>query len=494
MNWFDKYTPTKFDECFGYETVINSVNRWMQVFSDNNKWYPEFKNAIIFTGNPGVGKTMLAHLLMKQNYYNIMEFNATEIRTSKIMSDKLESILSSKSITDVIQHKNKSGIIMDELDGMEPKKECSIHDLQDFINFSKNDYIAKLRIHIRKTKKKMSDSEILKIVKAKRFINENPIILITNNLTHNINSIIKDIIHIHIPDPTNEQLLFLLKKIRNNETMNISDTLLEACIPYCQNDYRKAVLLMESLYNSFEKNNINIESIMRWLNSFSGKDIDMNIDYTIRNIFHSTDLTWDNLLNMYYVDESFVPLIVHENFIDHIPDDLPYDKQLDICLDYYEYLYHSQVMKSNVFGIWEDFSNYIGIFTTVATHTILKPYLTNDTTNTDYQKSAIISKYNYRYYNMKFINYICKKMAINIDNFAMLSCMLYYSTFINTEYLKNNLELCSNYKLTFKEVEKTIKLCVIYDDKKYTKKKCCELESLYTPLIANLDLEDPILD
>jgi DNA polymerase III delta prime subunit len=494
MDWFDKYTPTSFEECVGYETVINTVNKWIQVFSDNSKCYPEFKNAIIFTGNPGVGKTMLAHLLMKKNGYNIMEFNATEIRTSKIIGDKLESILSSKAITDVVQHKNKSGIIMDELDGMEPKKECSIHDLQDFINFSKNDYTTKLRIHIRKTKKKMSESEIQKHVKAKRFINANPIILITNNLTHNINSIMKDIIHIHIPEPTNEQLLLLLKKIRNSEHMNISDTLLEACIPYCQKDYRKAVLLMESLYNSFEKNDINIESIMRWLNSFSGKDIDMNIDYTIRNIFHSTDLTWDNLLNMYYVDESFVPLIVHENFIDHIPTELPYDKQLDICLDYYEYLYHSLVIKSNVFGIWEDFSNYIGVFTTVATHTILKPYLSNDSTDTDYQKSAVISKYNYRYYNMKFINYICKKMAINIDNFAMLSCMLYYSTFINTEYLKHTLELCSNYKLTFKEVEKTIKLCVIYDDKKYTKKKCNELESLYAPLIANLDLEDPILD
>lgn len=84
-------------------------------------------------------------------------------------------------------------------------------------------------------------------------------------------------------------------------------------------------------------------------------------------------------------------------------------------------------------------------------------------------------------------------MSINIDNFAMLSCILYYSTFINTEYLKNNLELCSNYKLTFKEVEKIIKLCVIYDDKKYTKKKCNELENLYLPMIANLELEETIL-
>jgi DNA polymerase III delta prime subunit len=493
-SWLDKHIPSELEEFIGYETIINNINKWIQVFSDNSKWYPEFRNALLLTGHSGVGKTLLAHLLLKKWNYTVMEFNASEIRTSKIVGDKLESILSSKAITDIVQHKNKSGIIMDELDGMEPKKECSAHDLQDYINFTKNDYITRLKINLRKTKKKMSESEIQKHIKTKRFINDNPIILITSNLNHNINSIMKDIIHITIPEPSSEQLLNVLKKIRNIENMNISDSILELCIPFCQKDYRKAVLLMESLYNSFEQQSINVGSIIKWLNSFSGKDIDMDIDYTIYNIFHSPDLTWDNLINMYYVDESFVPLIVHENFIDYIPAEIPYDKQLDICLDYYDYLHQSLLIKSNVFGIWDDFSSYIGIFTTVSTHSLLKPYLKNsDSGKADYQKSAIISKYNYRYYNMKFINYICKKMSINIDNFAMLSCILYYSTFINTEYLKNNLELCSNYKLTFKEVEKIIKLCVIYDDKKYTKKKCNELENLYLPMIANLELEETIL-
>jgi hypothetical protein len=55
---------------------------------------------------------------------------------------------------------------------------------------------------------------------------------------------------------------------------------------------------------------------------------------------------------------------------------------------------------------------------------------------------------------MKFINYICKKMSIDIDNFALLSCLLYNSIFINTTYMKTHLEMCAEYKLTLKELEK----------------------------------------
>jgi hypothetical protein len=56
--------------------------------------------------------------------------------------------------------------------------------------------------------------------------------------------------------------------------------------------------------------------------------------------------------------------------------------------------------------------------------------------------------------------------------------------------MKTHLELCANYKLTLKEVEKILKLCILYDDKKYNKKKQKELNDMYSPLIANIDLDD----
>jgi len=132
----------------------------------------------------------------------------------------------------------------------------------------------------------------------------------------------------------------------------------------------------------------------------------------------------------------------------------------------------------------------MGILTTVSVNTILKTYMNEERKYDGYNKSAIISKYNYRYYNMKFINYICKKMSIDIDNFAIFSCLLYNSIFINTTFMKTHLELCATYKLTLKELEKILKLCILYDDKKYNKRKQKELNDNYSPLIANIDIDE----
>lgn len=81
-------------------------------------------------------------------------------------------------------------------------------------------------------------------------------------------------------------------------------------------------------------------------------------------------------------------------------------------------------------------------------------------------------------------------MSIDIDNFAIFSCLLYNSIFLNTTFMKTHLEICANYKLTLKELEKILKLSFLYDDKKYNKKKQKELNDNYSPLIANIDIDE----
>ena len=52
-----------------------------------------------------------------------------------------------------------------------------------------------------------------------------------------------------------------------------------------------------------------------------------------------------------------------------------------------------------------------------------------------YEKSAMISKYNYRYYNLKSINHLCKKLDIDINNFQIISIFAVYNVFVDRTYI-----------------------------------------------------------
>ena len=393
--WLNKYMPSTQEDCLDYDSIFELLNKWVQVFYDHSKWFPEFKNAILLSGPPGIGKTMFAHMLYKKFNFKILEFNASELRTSSIICDKLDNILSIKSITELYSN-TKTGIIMDELDGMEPKKECKTADINEYILFSKNDYILRYKIHLNKIKKRLTDSEIQKHIKNSnnKFINNCPIILITNNMNSSIQSILKDVIHIKVPQPTDNQLFHCMSRIKQFENIKIDDSILKLAIPYCQKDYRRTVELMQALYDSFNKENISHHQFIKWIDTFSYKDISIPIDQSIQKILYNPKLTINELINLYYVDESFIPIILHENFIDNLNPTLSYEQQLDISITYYDYLYTSLLLKKNIFGVLDDnnsymtFNDYIALFTTYGVNTLLKSTMIEP--KEVYNKSALI--------------------------------------------------------------------------------------------------------
>ena len=75
------------------------------------------KKVLLICGPPGIGKTSLAHVILKTYNYYPIEFNASEVRTSKIIEQKLSKIINQKSIMMMFNKTSKLSIIMDEIDG-----------------------------------------------------------------------------------------------------------------------------------------------------------------------------------------------------------------------------------------------------------------------------------------------------------------------------------------------------------------------------------------
>jgi replication factor C subunit 1 len=82
--------------------------------------------AVIIHGPPGIGKTTAAHLVAKLEGYDIVESNASDTRSKKMVEQGLKGVLSTTSLLgyfssdgkQVEASKKKLVLIMDEVDGM----------------------------------------------------------------------------------------------------------------------------------------------------------------------------------------------------------------------------------------------------------------------------------------------------------------------------------------------------------------------------------------
>ncbi|KXT03937.1 hypothetical protein AC578_9238 [Pseudocercospora eumusae] len=132
--WTVRYAPQSLSQICGNKAAVEKLQRWLRNFPKNQK--TGFKlmgpdgsglhRAVMIHGPPGIGKTTAAHLVAKLEGYDIVESNASDTRSKKLVEQGLKGVLSTTSLMgyfgrgadDVEASKKKLVLIMDEVDGM----------------------------------------------------------------------------------------------------------------------------------------------------------------------------------------------------------------------------------------------------------------------------------------------------------------------------------------------------------------------------------------
>ncbi|KAL9078772.1 MAG: hypothetical protein Q9157_002324 [Trypethelium eluteriae] len=132
--WTVKYAPTQITQICGNKTQVDKLQRWLKAFPKNQR--TGFKlagadgsgtyRAVIIHGPPGIGKTTAAHLVAKLEGYDVVESNASDTRSKKLVESGLKGVLGTTSLLGyfagdgqaVEESKKKLVLIMDEVDGM----------------------------------------------------------------------------------------------------------------------------------------------------------------------------------------------------------------------------------------------------------------------------------------------------------------------------------------------------------------------------------------
>lgn len=133
--WTVKYAPRELSQLCGNKGQVNKLRSWLSAWFEHSKH--DFKNpgsdgsgifrACLISGPPGIGKTSAAHLVAKSLGFDVLEKNASDVRSKSLLNASIKSVLNNTSVVGFFKHRGdkehsvnekKFCLIMDEVDGM----------------------------------------------------------------------------------------------------------------------------------------------------------------------------------------------------------------------------------------------------------------------------------------------------------------------------------------------------------------------------------------
>jgi DNA polymerase III delta prime subunit len=414
----------------GRDQTYKKIKTILDGFQEN-KSDITLKRGVYIYGNPGSGKTEFVVSLLREQNYDIIKYDAGDIRNKSIIDTITKHNMSDKNIMSMFEKKvKKIVIVMDEIDAMNNGDKSGINSL------------IKL-IRPKKTKKQKVEE-----------VSFNPIICIGN---YQINKKIKELMKVchifELKTPSNEQISSLLLSMNLKFDKILNDNI----ILFIQGDLRKLV----SIYQMADKqNNILQTDIIQTI--FQPKSYNDDSKKLTQHLINNNYPIEQHKVLMNETDRTTVALLWHENIIDVLSK---YKK--DVSIPFYQ-----TVLDNICFADYIDritFQNQAWQFNEMSS--LIKTFYNNKLYHETFTKKAkfnplevrftkVLTKYSTEYNNTLFIKTLCQQLSM--DQKDMFSFFMYIKTQYNEDEIYNMLE---NYEVTKLDINRIYR----YLDK-YTQK------------------------
>ena len=322
--WCDKYKPQKTIDICGNKENIEIIKQWLTNFKNK---VSGTDHALFISGPPGTGKTTIAHIVLSEMGYEVIEYNASDVRSQKSVRENLNKILDSMNVS-MMQNSDKKnmGVIMDEVDGMSTGDRGGVSELASLINPEKR---VKKKLTKKSMKKSKKNDSIVLVENDvenhdEQNVNDesetyiNPIICICNNNSDKkLAELKKHCLEISFSKPSVKELLLFAKKIAKKEKMDIDLDALDFISEYAQGDFRRVGFILQDVNNTYDEKHITYDDVYKLKDVFLKKD--MNITYsTTTNRILSTYEGIRTILELHGSDRDMISMNIHENFIRYL--------------------------------------------------------------------------------------------------------------------------------------------------------------------------------
>lgn len=324
--WFEKHRPVEIDDIIISENKIRFLNEWFEKF----KLGEQETRALLFTGPPGLGKTTLAHVILKLHGYTVVEFNASDIRSKAHINEKLDGLINFTNVNSVVTGCNvRTAIIMDEVDGMFKGDRGGIDELLSFIATPSN-------------RKKGVNETTTKV----------PIICICNlgNIKRDtIKQLQKECCEIQFTLPDKGMMKRLLNRMVEKEGLVIDQDAEDFIIEWSQADFRRMTGILEFL-SIQAVNPIDLAQAQMFYSVLTNKEKDIYITDSIKRLLNDV-LPIEDINTIYNADKSKAPMVVHQNYVKAIDKQrIGYKEKIDNAIRTIDSLVVSDVIEKHMYN------------------------------------------------------------------------------------------------------------------------------------------------
>ena len=419
---------------------------------EQNKHNLTTKKGLYIYGDPGSGKTNFVTNILKELDYDIIKYDAGDIRNKSIIDTITKHNMSDKNIMSMFYKKiQRIAIIMDEIDGMNNGDKGGINSLIKIIR-------------PKKTKKQRLEEITL-----------NPIICIGNyHIDKKIKELMKVCHVIELKSPTKPQMNLIINKLMPGlQDENIKSNILD----FIQGDLRKLKTIYELHKN---KENILNNNIIQ--NIFLMKSYNDDTRKITKKLINNNYSIEEHLTIMNETDRTIVGLLWHENIIDVLgkiskEEAIPfYLKILDnMCFaDYIDRItFQKQIWQFN------EMSSLIKTFkNNNMYHDVFSSKKKQKFNPAEVRFTKVLTKYSTEYNNSIFIQNLCQELSMDKND------MFAFFLDIKNKYTDNEVALLfENYDISKLDINRIYRYL-----EKYTKENAEEIEEI----IVDDDLDDQI--
>jgi hypothetical protein len=400
------------------------------------------KKGLYIYGDPGSGKTAFVSNILKELEYDIIKYDAGDIRNKSIIDTITKHNMADKNIMSMFHKKiQRIAIIMDEIDGMNNGDKGGINSLIKIIR-------------PKKTKKQRLEEITL-----------NPIICIGNyHIDKKIKELMKVCHVIELKSPTKQQMTHIIESIMpelQDEHIKLN------VIDFIQGDLRKLKTIYELYKNKQNVLNNNIIQNIFLMKSYN--DDCRKITKKLINNHYSME---EHLTIMNETDRTIVGLLWHENIIDILgktkkEESIPFYLNMLNNMCFADYIDRITFQKQ----IWQ-FNEMSSLIKTFKNNDLYHSYFASKKKQkynpAEVRFTKVLTKYSTEYNNSIFIQNLCQELSMDKND------MFAFFLDLKNKHTDNKIYLMfENYDISKLDINRMYRYL-----EKYTKEDAAEIEDI----------------